>query len=280
MRVVVLLTCHNRCEKTIKCINGLSLNKSKVSFVVVDDGSTDGTVEALERLNLESANAQDDYAPTKGCDITVIRGDGNLFYSGGMRKAMEYCKRTIAESDYYVMVNDDVEFRPGILDELENLPTDRAYVGAMQDKSGKCSYGGIKYVKGIHFRTVTPEEPDRSCDTFNANFVAIPANIFNKIEVIDSHYLHSLGDFDYGLAIKRAGFEIEVLSNYAGVCENNSSDKTWRDTSLSKIERIRKKESVKGAPFKPWFYFLRKNFGLEYAIVYSLTPYLRIIIGK
>ena len=272
MRVVVLLTCHNRCEKTIKCINGLSLNKSQISFVVVDDGSTDGTVEALEKLS---------------GDVTVIRGDGNLFYSGGMRKAMEYCRGTIDsydnatdETDFYVLVNDDVEFRPGILDELNTLPREKVYVGAMQDKSGKCSYGGIKYVKGIHYRTVTPADTDRSCDTFNANFVVIPSNIFRKADVMDSHYSHSLGDFDYGLSLKRAGYEIEVLDHYAGVCENNSSSGTWRDKSLSFSQRIKKKESIKGAPFKPWFYFLHKNFGLGYAIVYSLTPYLRILLGN
>lgn len=269
MKVAVLLTCHNRKEKTIKCINGLSLNEAKVEFVVVDDGSTDETADALEQI---------------GDCVTVIRGDGNLFYSGGMRKAMEYCKgqagSTGIDADFYVLVNDDVEFDPGVLDKLEVLPRDKAYVGAMRDSNGKCSYGGIKYVKGIHYKTVTPNDPDRSCDTFNANFVAVPAEVFRNVPIMDSHYAHSLGDFDYGLSIGRAGYKIEVLDFYAGVCENNPSEKTWRDTSLSRGERFKKKESVKGAPFGPWFYFLKKNFGLGYACVYSLTPYVRILLGK
>ncbi len=260
MKIAVLLTCHNRKEKTINCINGLSLSTADISFVVVDDGSNDGTVEALEQMK----------------DVTVLKGDGNLFYSGGMRKAMEYALASI-DADFYVLVNDDVSFYEGILDKVSMLDMGRVYVGAMQDSDGNCSYGGVKYYSGIHYNKVTPQSTDRSCDTFNANFVAVPAGIFKTVPIMDEHYIHSLGDFDYGLSIKKAGYPIEVLEYYAGVCNNNSSLGTWNDKSLSRKERIRLKESVKGAPFKPWFYFLKKNFGLGYALIYSITPYLRIM---
>ena len=160
------------------------------------------------------------------------------------------------------------------------LDTDTVLVGAMRGGDGHCTYGGVKYTSGIHYKMITPEDDDRQCDTFNANFVAVPAGIFNSVPIMDSHYRHSLGDFDYGLSIKRAGYRIEVMQAYAGICENNPSSGTWRDVGLSRLERLKKKESIKGAPFKQWFYFLNKNFGLFYAILYSITPYIRIIIGK
>ncbi len=134
--------------------------------------------------------------------------------------------------------------------------------------------------KGIHYNTVKPSDSDRRCDTFNANFVVIPKTIFMAVPTMDEHYRHSLGDFDYGLSIKRKGFSIEVSDFFVGVCDNNPSGGTWRDKSLSRSERIKKKESVKGAPARQWFYFLKKNFGIGYAIVYSVMPYLRIILGK
>ena len=43
---------------------------------------------------------------------------------------------------------------------------------------------------------------------------------------------------------------------------------------------IRLKESVKGAPFKQWFYFLKKNFGIFTAVIHAFTPYIRIILKK
>ncbi len=269
MDVAVLLTCHNRREKTIKCINGLSFSTANISFIVVDDGSSDGTVEELESLK---------HSFRDNISLTVIKGDGNLYYSGGMRRAME-CARNM-KADYYVLVNDDVEFYEGILDKLGDLVGDKVYVGAMKSSYGKCSYGGVRYRKGIHYDKVTPEDIDRMCDTFNANYVVIPAEIFKTVPVMDDHYRHSLGDFDYGLSIKRAGYRIEVLDYYAGVCDNNPSIGTWMDKSLPLGERLKKKESVKGAPFKPWFYFLKKNFGPGYAIVYSITPYLKIVMNR
>ena len=272
MDIAVLMTCHNRREKTVSCIKELSLNNANIHFVVVDDGSSDGTMEAL-------ADLEGSLGPGK--ELTIIKENGNLFYSGGMRRAMEYV-HSQNKYDYYVLVNDDVFFDKGILDKTigKVFGTDLVFVGAMRDKNHHCSYGGIRYTSGIHYKVVTPEDDDRECDTFNANFVVVPARVFNNVPIMDSHYRHSLGDFDYGLAIKKAGYRIEVLDFYAGICDNNPSDGTWRDTELSRIERIKKKETVKGAPFRQWFYFLNKNFGLLYALVYSITPYARIIIGQ
>ncbi|MBE5823703.1 MAG: glycosyltransferase family 2 protein [Butyrivibrio sp.] len=272
MNIAVLLTCHNRKEKTINCINGLSFNEADIHFIVVDDGSNDGTEEALEDIQ-KSLNS--------GKKLTVIRGDGNLFYSGGMRQAMEYARQQDGY-DWYVLVNDDVSFDKGVIDKVADRlsSTDTVFVGAMRSADGYCTYGGVKYTSGIHYKKVTPKDDNRECDTFNANFVAIPSSIFNSVPIMDIHYKHSLGDFDYGLAVKRAGYRIEVLPFFAGICENNTSNGTWRDVTLSRRERLGKKESIKEAPFKQWFYFLNKNFGLFYALVYSITPYIRIMIRK
>lgn len=268
MKVCVLLTCFNRKDKTIQCIKSLMEGNTGLDlhFVVVDDGSLDGTKEALYQLRKETSSLVDVYS-----------GDGNLFYSGGMRVAME---KAGDGYDYYVLVNDDVLFYKGILEKIITEDETKVIVGPTCDREGKCSYGGIRYIKGIRYKTIRPTDHDRSCDTFNANMVVIPGDVFRTVPKMDEIYRHSLGDFDYGLQIKRAGFGIEVADCFVGVCENNSSKGTWRDNTLSLIERIRKKESVKGAPFKPWFHFLNKNFGLGYAILYSITPYIRILIRK
>jgi GT2 family glycosyltransferase len=96
----------------------------------------------------------------------------------------------------------------------------------------------------------------------------------------DPHYVHSLADFDYGLEMRRKGIPVQVSVSYAGICPDNDSTGGWTDRKLSRRERLRKKESVKGAPFRPWFYFLRKNFGLGQAILHGFTPYLRILLGR
>ena len=67
MEILVIFTCFNRKEKTLKCINSLRTNNAEYNFtfVVADDGSSDGTYEALVGMP----------------NIYIIRGCGQWFYS-------------------------------------------------------------------------------------------------------------------------------------------------------------------------------------------------------
>ena len=96
---------------------------------------------------------------------------------------------------------------------------------------------------------------------------------------MDRHYQHSLGDFDYGFALREAGGTLRVSQGYVGLCCDNPQTGTWHDRSLPLKQRLKKKESVKGDPIGPWFYYLKKHFGLFTAIKSSLTPYIRIFLG-
>src|SRR3954466_15183881 len=88
MRISALITCHNRREKTVACLEALyknSLPTALLTVVLVDDGSTDGTSEAVAE---------------QFPDVIIHRGDGSLFWNKGMHIA-----HTIAEKldpDFYL----------------------------------------------------------------------------------------------------------------------------------------------------------------------------------
>lgn len=273
MKVIVIFTCYNRKLKTENCIRSLveGNNECQFEFVVVDDNSTDGTIEVLESMQKEYM-------------IHIIKGEGGLYYSRGMRLGMQYVKKNYKEDfDYILLINDDVEFYYESIKKLiiqNEIQTDSVTVGATCNRGSELTYGAIKYISGISYKKVGIEDWDKNADTFNANCVLIPKEIFECVEIMDEHYVHSLGDFDYGMQIKRRGYQIYGSREYIGVCEINASNNTWRDTSLSRRERIRLKESVKGAPASQWFYFLKKNFGLGVAVIRSVTPYIRIMLKK
>jgi len=90
----VVITCHNRKEKTIaslkKLINQDDIDTLDVKIYLVDDGSTDGTSEAIKN-NFPQVN--------------IIKGDGTLFWNGGMRGA--FSKAMENGHDYYLWLNDD-----------------------------------------------------------------------------------------------------------------------------------------------------------------------------
>lgn len=273
MKITVLFTCFNRKEKSIKCIKSLIEGNRgyDLNFIIVDDNSTDGTREAITALE----------AHTK-----IIIGTGDLFWSGGMRVGIKDFLNTDIDSEYLLLVNDDVEFYSGIIEKLVLRSMDNndaIVVGATCNFKGELSYGAKKLIvprkKGM-YSAVEPSDEQIDCDTFNCNCVLIKKDIIKKVGNFDDKYRHSLADLDYGFKLKTAGYTILSSVDYIGICNNNSIKGTWRDSTLSRIERVRKKESVKGSPFREWFYFLNKNFGLQTAIKYSISPYVRILLGK
>lgn len=269
MKILAIFTCFNRKNLTERSMRLLAENKDVTfDYVILDDNSSDGTPEMLRKLAEENIGTLD-----------LLEGDGNNFWNGGMYKAIEHTKKTYPGYEYYMLMNDDTKFVPGIFDEmLPALKKDTVMIGAICNEDGSLSYGGIKYVKGIKYKKYGPEAQDISFDTFNANCVIIPHDIFMQVG-IDPFYQHSIGDFDYGLQISKKGYDIRIYPKYVGECNDTNLAKTWQDETLPKMERIRLKESRKGLPFWDWFHFLRKNFGLGTAIVRSITPYIRILLG-
>lgn len=271
IHVLGLMTCYNRKEKTVRALRNLIKGNPNIqfSFIVVDDGSTDGT--AKELMNLP--------------EVQVIAGNGSLFYSGGMRVAINEAKNLQKNFDYCLLFNDDVDFWEDSIEELCRKDSTVIWVGPTCDEKGELSYGGV--IKTSKWRPKTQiimadSEEGRECDTFNANCVLIPWELFNGLNNIDSVYTHSIGDFDYGFEAKKKGCQIRVSDKYVGECPDNpvNSKGNWRNINLSRKTRVQLKESPKGLPFGEYFHYLKKNYNVITAIVYSMIPYIRITLKK
>lgn len=301
-KILALATCYNRKEKTLKAINNLISGNPgiKFRFIIADDNSTDGTGQALSKIP----------------EVKVVFGDGNSYYTGGMRIAMAEALERLKNAqkpDYIMLFNDDVDFYAGAIEGLigkkdavfdgkesessDGKPESKAIlVGPTCEADGVTfSYGGVKRKsnfkpkfwrikagKGRGYENIADSGTDKlaEVDTFNANCVLIPTDLFIKTGNMDKVYNHSLGDFDYGYMLRRNGGRIYVSDEYVGICPFNSDEGTWNDTKLSRRERIKKKESIKGVPFGEFFHYLLKNYNILTAIIYSFSPYVRIMLGK
>ena len=271
-KIAVLLTSYNRRDYTEKCIVSLCEGNKNIDFrfVVTDDNSSDNTVEMLEKL------------PAK---VHIIRGDGNLFYAGGMRKSMSFALKYADRYDYVLLVNDDVDFYPNaiekLVDRLESLSCD-VVVGSTCEKDGTMSYGGVSK-RSKHFAKfdlILPSENPVLCDTFNCNCVLLKASVFEAVGNMDEGFVHSMADYDYGLMISEKGYIIVNSSEHIGNCADNNPLETWRNPALPRKERMRLKESPKGLPYRDWFHFVRKHYGLIAAVYHTITPYMRILLKK
>lgn len=273
MKITVVFTCFNRKAKTLECVKRLVEGNKTIEFefVIVDDGSTDGTEEAL-RLS--------EHAPL----LKVLKTEGNCYYSGGMHRGMQYILDKGEKADYLLMVNDDVKFYSNSIEQLVQQSIDKnqaVIVGVTCDEQEQQTYGAIRYDGGfsVRYRAVLCGE-QIECDSFNANCVLIPFDWFEKTGVMDKNYVHSLGDFDYGLSLKKNGAKIYSSDCFVGVCKRNSIKGTWLDKELPIRKRLKLKESAKGAPARQWFYFLKKNFGVGKAMFFTITPYINMFLGR
>ena len=274
--VLGLATCFNRKEKTLNAIRSLVEGNENVDFrfIIADDNSKDGTAEALAELNC----------------VEVMHGDGNSYYTGGMRIAMARALELIDAGklnvDYILLFNDDVDFYDMAIEGLISRNGDtknRIWVGPTCESDGtSLSYGGIARTSNWKpkFKIVKADAyQGRKVNTFNANCVLIPTNIFVKTGNMDPVYHHSLGDFDYGYMTVKQGAEIYVSDEYVGMCPNNSEKGTWRDAGMSRKARFKAKESIKGVPFKEFYHYILKNYNFPAAVIFSISPYIRILLG-
>jgi GT2 family glycosyltransferase len=108
-RVYVVVPVHNRLGFTRKCLGALKLSTwAKIDIFVVDDGSTDGTREAL----------QAEYP-----DVTVLPGDGRLWWTGAMATAVGTLKARFQPGDFVMSVNNDTQVEPSTVPRLIEVST-------------------------------------------------------------------------------------------------------------------------------------------------------------
>ncbi len=267
MKIAVLLTCHNRKDQTLECLAGLSVQTLRdeilISVVLMDDGSSDGTSEAVA-----------------GCypEVEILRGCGDLYWCGGMRAAWQHAARL--DPDYYLLLNDDTVLDPSAVQRLLDICSSSdcpiISVAAIRDpETGAHTYGGVRGAN-----TAVPVSGRlEACETFNANAVLIPRVVYEEQGGFHDVYTHAMGDFDYGYQASRNGIRLIQSAESLGTCGRNSPAGTWRDTSLSRRERFRKLQSPKGLPFKQWVLYNRRNSGCLWPYR-CITPYLRILLGR
>ncbi|MBX9969229.1 glycosyltransferase family 2 protein [Priestia aryabhattai] len=272
-KIVAILTCFNRREKTLRCLKTLKRQISPVDkiidlkIVICDDCSTDGTQEAIIK---------------QYPDVEFVQGTGDLFWARGMARATKAAEKYMP--DFYLMINDDVEFHDNMLEIMlksyESIADNMcAVVGSTKDSNtGKLTYGGaIWNGKAIKEKTVMvePASPCAECNLSNWNCFLIPRCLYEKVGEIDSYYEHSRADYDYSLRIVKKGYKVYVANDFIGCCSRNSIKNTWEDTSLPFMGRIKALHRRTGMPIKSSWHYYRKFYGAGY-IYRVIWPYLYI----
>jgi GT2 family glycosyltransferase len=272
IRLAVLLTVQDRKEKTLNALTKIFTQegldpKVEISVIIVDDGSVDGTTQAVH---------------SRFPSVTILQGTGNLYWNRGMHLAFEYALKI--GFDYYLWLNDDVELYPQAIQQLlqtsERLGGRSIIVGSLQDPQDKSlTYGGVRRVyryKLLKFSLVLPKDEPVAAETMNGNCVLIPKNVTSAVGNLDPIFSHGLGDYDYGLRARKLGIPIFIIPEYVGTCARKKEQTINGASFVERWDHIR---SPLGLPYHEWKAFAQRYGGLFW-FFYWLSPYLKVIMGR
>lgn len=285
--IAALLTCYNRRSNTLQCLQALYQQAipahTRLQTYLVDDGSSDGTADAVQ---------------AQYPDVRVIKGDGSLFWNGGMRRAFEAAQ--LDDPDYYLWLNDDTVLYPQALETLLSVSAQLAEQGnnraiiavsTLDPETHTPSYGGLMQTYWWHplkFHLVEPDpQQPKSCDTLHGNCVLIPRAVANLVGNLNPAFTHNLGDFDYGLRARRKGCSVWMAPGYLGTCSDNSPAKRMVKANLNsdswkKVGDLPKglaMEDVTLHSYQEWKAFCQEHGGLFW-FFYWLLPYRRLLLLK
>lgn len=276
-RICILLTCFNRKEKTLACFAAIQANvlpsNIELTAVVVDDGSTDGTAEALTK---------------KYPWARVERSTNNLYWCRGMHQAFEIAQQS--SPDFYVWLNDDTMLRPDALTRLLAAEKElRAahgepvvMVGSTTDEhTGALTYGGCTRLSGLkrmRFALIQPTDEAQRCDAINGNLVLVSKEAAAVVGNLDPVFEHAMGDMDYALRANKLGVKVWVAPGTHGTCSKNSAASTYMDSSLPLGRRWKLMMHRKGLPWRSWLVLTSRHAGPAWPL-YFLWPYLSLILG-
>lgn len=266
--IAVLITCHNRKEKTLKCLETLLGQTNITDFIVdvylTDDGCTDGTPEAIKA----------EYP-----QVHIIHGDGNLYWNRGMHKAWEVAART-KDYDFYLWLNDDVELKNNALAHIlfcSKEKGDNALIsGLVSTPNGTLFIGGRIGRKRIR---VVPNGEIQKIDIMTSgNLVLIPKSVFKQIGFNDPYYRHSFGDVDYSLMVKKKNIGLYVTKECEGFCEIDVKTRKCfqKDIPFSQRWRFLHTPLSYSMP-NEIFYFNKKHYNVFIAIYHYVSVYLRCL---
>ena len=205
--VFTVIPVFNRLLFTKECLNSLlAQTYAPLRLVVVDGGSTDGTIEQLQR-----------HYP----QVIILQGEKELWWGGAMQLGIEYSLRQSSrEDDMLLMMNNDTIIEQDYVKTLVRVSRERnAAVGGLivdsRDPTHVLDAGEFIDWKTYSFSAKTQiglgETFFEGVDVLPGRGTLVPMHMIKQSGNINAlSFPHYIADYEFFCRLKRQGFRLGV----------------------------------------------------------------------
>ncbi len=226
-KVALVILNWNQGEMTLDCLRSIEKIKTdgiNLEVVIVDNGSTDGSVDLIKKFFDSKSNK---------LMLTLLENKENLGYAEGNNTGIRHALKNGA--DYVCLLNNDTRVDPGFLRELIKVAREDDQIGLVggkiyfekgyefhKDRYKKDELGKVIWYAGgkIDWNNVYAshrgvDEVDRGqfdkteeTEYVNGCLMLIKREVAEKIGLIDSRYYLYFEEIDFCQKARKAGYRL------------------------------------------------------------------------
>ena len=260
-KVAIIILNWNGLDDTVACLQSVSrIQYNALDIIVVDNGSSDGSVEAIRKL-----------FP----DIQVIVNNSNLGFAEGNNVGI---RRAMDHTDYILLLNNDTTVHPDLLRHLipvveedpriavagpvicyEEAP-DTVWCAGLQMGQGRMYGMAILRTTSVLMYCGQPVHGVPG-EAYNVDAVVgcamlIRTSVLHELGLLASELFMIHEDFDWSLRARKAGYRCVLVPN-ADV---------WHKVSTSMKRQDQQRSGNPSAEYywyRNWLLVMRKHYGLR-----------------
>jgi len=196
MKLSIITLTYNNLKYTKKYIDSLYKYTNDFELIIIDNGSTDGTIEYIKTLSYEN--------------IKTIFNSENLGFAKGNNQGIE-----IAEGEYIGFLNNDILLYPNWFEKCENIfqKENAAFVSPRHINPHYDNTNEYNYIDYFKKNFQYKNEYEKSFDECVFSCVITKKDLINKIGKFDEKYhLAFFEDNDYKYRAIQSGFDVYVCN--------------------------------------------------------------------
>lgn len=276
----MVLPVHNRIEETKAFLQSVEKQTYRNFITVVcDDGSTDGTHDYIKQHHPE---------------VIVLPGAGNLWWTKGINRCIEYALSHCSEKDFILTLNNDAIILPNYIEQKVQCAKEYpnsilGSMGVFMDNPDLIETSGwivdYKACRGKSLTKPGEKRTDKHHGTVEVSYlpgkgVLFPVGVFLRIGIFDAeHFPQYHADSDLILSAHEAGYKVYLDYDSIVYSDVNTKNMVLPDQKMTIRDIIK---TFKG-PYSASNFQIYRNFAAKHfpdrQFKFLVTAYIRIVGG-